>query len=307
MIRIGIVDFDTSHVVEFTRRLNHAGIAEEQWVDGARVVAGCPGTSAILAADRVAEYARIVGEELGVPRVERPEEMIGKIDAVLIESVDGSVHAARARPFLEAGLPTFIDKPFTCSLPEAQELARLAEARGVPLFSSSSLRYAPEVTSLAARQVETGPILGLDIYTPGSTHPRNPGLFHYGVHGVEPLYALMGPGCEAVTCVTVDGADVVTGRWRNGRLGTVRAIRAGRSGFGMTAFCERAIETTPIGTGTTYRELLRHIIAMFATGQPPVPIAESLEIVAFMEAALHSARNGGAPVSIASTEPNAPK
>jgi virulence factor len=302
MIRVGIVDFDTSHVVEFTRRLHHVGIAEEQWMDGARVVLGCPGASAILAAERVAEYARVVREELGVPLVERPEEMIGQIDAVLIESVDGSVHAERARPFLAAGIPTFIDKPFTCSLAEARQLARLAKEKNVPLFSSSSLRYAPEVTSLAARQGETGAILGVDIYTPGSTHPRNPGLFHYGVHGVEPLYALMGPGCEAVTAVSVEGADVVTGRWRDGRLGTVRAIRAGRSGFGLTAFCERSIETTTIGTGTIYRELLGRIVAMFQSGRPPVPIEESLEIVAFMEAGLQSAQSGGAPVSLRSIE-----
>jgi predicted dehydrogenase len=302
MIRVGIVDFDTSHVVEFTRRLHHVGIAEEQWVDGARVVLGCPGASAILAAERVAEYARVVREELGVPLVERPEEMIGQIDAVLIESVDGSVHAERARPFLAASIPTFIDKPFTCSLAEARQLARLAKEKNVPLFSSSSLRYAPEVTSLAARQGETGAILGVDIYTPGSTHPRNPGLFHYGVHGVEPLYALMGPGCEAVTAVSVEGADVVTGRWRDGRLGTVRAIRAGRSGFGLTAFCERSIETTTIGTGTIYRELLGRIVAMFQSGRPPVPIEESLEIVAFMEAGLESAQSGGAPVSLRSIE-----
>jgi virulence factor len=302
MIRIGIVDFDTSHVVEFTRRLNHAGIAEEQWVDGARVVVGCPGASAILPAERVAEYARVVREELGVPLVERPAEMIGQIDAVLIESVDGSVHAERARPFLEAGIPTFIDKPFTCSLAEAQQLAQLAAEKKVPLFSSSSLRYAAEVTSLAARPGETGPILGLDIYTPGSTHPRNPGLFHYGVHGVEPAYALMGPGCEAVTAVSVEGADVVTGRWRDGRLATVRAIRAGRSGFGMTAFCERAIESTTIGVGTIYRELLRHIVAMFQSGKPPVPIEESLEIVAFMGAALQSSQHGGMPIAIGSSK-----
>src|ERR1044071_3063127 len=87
VIRVGIVDFDTSHVVQFTKRLNHEGIAEDQWVDGARVVMGCPGTSAILEAEKVQEYARTLREEHSIPLVERPEEMIGKIDAVLIESV----------------------------------------------------------------------------------------------------------------------------------------------------------------------------------------------------------------------------
>src|SRR3954451_20137295 len=103
MIRLGIVDFDSSHSVEFTKRLNHLNVAEEQWVEGARVVLGCKLPSAIADPARVEAFAKTFSEELGVPLVERPEEMIGKVDAVLIEAVDGSVHLERARPFLEAG------------------------------------------------------------------------------------------------------------------------------------------------------------------------------------------------------------
>lgn len=299
MIRLGIVDFDTSHVVAFTQRLHHQGVPEEQWVEGARVVMGCPGTSALLPAEKVAEYAR-AAEGLGVRLVERPEAMLGEIDAVLIESNDGTVHLARARPFLEAGVPTFIDKPFACSLSDAREIARLARAKGVPIFSSSSLRFAPEVT--AGRESPGGALLGLEVWSPGTVNEKNPGLFNYGVHGVEPLYALMGQGCEVVTCHSTEGVDVATGRWRDGRIASVRALRAGRTGFGLTAYRENAIESMTIGTEFIYRELLRRIVAMFQTGQPPIPIEESLEIVAFMEAALQSAREGGKPVALSAIE-----
>lgn len=299
MIRLGIVDFDTSHVVAFTQRLHQQGVAEEQWVEGARVVMGCPGTSALLPAEKVAEYAR-TAEGLGVRLVERPEAMLGAIDAVLIESNDGTVHLERARPFLTAGVPMFIDKPFACSLSDAREIARLARAKSVPLFSSSSLRFAPEVVE--AQTSAGGALLGLEVWSPGSVNERNPGLFNYGVHGVEPLYALMGPGCEVVTCHHTEGADVATGRWRDGRIASVRAQRAGRTGFGFTAHRESAIESRTIGTDLIYRELLRQIVAMFQTGRPPIGIEESLEIVAFMEAALHSARQGGAPVALPSIE-----
>jgi hypothetical protein len=301
MNRLGIVDFDTSHVVAFTQRLHHQGVPEEQWVEGAHVLLGCPGASALLPAEKVAEYTRAV-QDLGVRLVERPEEMIGQIDAVLIESNDGTVHLSRARPFLEAGVPTFIDKPFACSFEDAGELARLARARGVPLFSSSSLRYAPEVSAQGERSEEGGALLGLEIWTPGSTNERNPGLFNYGVHGVEPLYALMGTGCEVVSCFGTEGADVATGRWRDGRVAAVRALRAGRTGFGLTAFRERAIESVPISTEFIYRELLRRIVTTFETGKPPIRIEESLEIVAFMEAALQSSRQGGAPVRLPKIE-----
>ena len=114
MIRLGIVDFDTSHVVEFTKRLNHIDVDEEQWVEGARIVVGCPGES-LLSPERIPGFTKQM-QEYGVPLVEKPEEMIGQIDAVLIESVEGSFHYKRTAPFLEAELPAFVDKPFTCDL-----------------------------------------------------------------------------------------------------------------------------------------------------------------------------------------------
>ena len=145
MVRLGIVDFDTSHCVEFTRRLNHKNIAEDLWVDGARVVLGWTGPSAITDPESIRDYQKTLTDELGVELVENPQDMVGQVDGVLIESQEGSVHYERALPFLKAGVPCFIDKPFTCSLSQARELARIAAEENVPLFSASSLRYALEV------------------------------------------------------------------------------------------------------------------------------------------------------------------
>src|SRR5262245_26466970 len=131
MIRLGIVDFDTSHAVEFTKRLNHVGIAEEQWVEGAKVVAGFPGTSKV-SPERIPGYTKEM-ERFGGKLVDRPADLLGQIDAVLIESVDGSVHRERAEPFLKAGVPCFVDKPFACSHADARYLAELAAQKNVPL------------------------------------------------------------------------------------------------------------------------------------------------------------------------------
>src|SRR5262249_33727603 len=156
MIRLGILDFDTSHCVEFTKRLNHQGIADDQWVDGARVVAGFPGTSRI-APQLIPFYQKEV-EQLGVAIVDKPEEMLGKVDGMLIESQEGGVHWQRAQPFLEAGIPCFVDKPFACSVDDARRLGELAAKKRVPIFSSSSLRYAPEVVQFVAKP-EHGKVL----------------------------------------------------------------------------------------------------------------------------------------------------
>ncbi len=298
MIRLGILDFDTSHVVEFTKRLNHVGISEEQWVQGARVVLGCPGESKIMP-ERIPGYVKQM-KELGVPLVDRPEEMMGKVDGMLIESQEGTVHWERAKPFLEAGIPCFIDKPFTCSVDHAQRLVELAERKKVALFSSSSLRYAPELTAFVAEK-PLGEVIGALAYGPASENPRNPGLFHYGIHAVEILYTLMGPGCEQVHCVYEAKSEVTTGRWRDGRVASIRGLRHGALAYGATVFCERGVKHLAVNATYIYRELLKQIVAMFQTGKPPLDPRISLEIVSFIESARHSGINHGRPESV---EPN---
>jgi virulence factor len=290
MIRLGLLDFDTSHAVEFTKRLNHVDIAEAQWVEGAKVVIGCPGESK-LSPERIPGYTAQM-KKYEVPLVEKPSDMIGKVDGMLIEAVDGSVHLERAKPFIEAGIPCYVDKPFACSVADAKAMVELAEKKKLPIFSSSSLRYATEVVDYAA-DAKHGKVLGASTFGPASTHERNPGFFHYGVHAVEILYTLMGPGCERVTCAHTKDADVATGTWKDGRVATIRGNRAGGSSFGFTAFAEKGPYTAAVGTGVIYRELLKRVVEMFQTGKAPVPAATMIEIVAFMEAANKSGANHG--------------
>src|ERR1700730_13601484 len=124
MIKLGILDFDTSHVVEFTKRINHKEIDKAHWVDGAQIVIGCAGESKIDP-KRLGEYTEVM-KKLEVPLVDKPGDMIGKVDGMLIESQEGTVHRKRAEPFLEAGIPCFIDKPFTCSSADAKKIVELA-------------------------------------------------------------------------------------------------------------------------------------------------------------------------------------
>jgi predicted dehydrogenase len=284
-------------VVAFTQRLNRIGVDESLWVDGARVVAAVPGTS-LVSPERVPGFV----EQLrgwGIAIVERPEELIGQIDAVMVTSVDGSVHRERARPFIEAGLPLFLDKPFACSLADASAIVGAARARGVALTSASALRYCPELLDVRRRGEQIGAVVGVDAFTPGSLHPRNPGLFHYGVHGVEMVYALMGTGCRSVRTVFEEGGEVTVGRWADGRLGTVRASRRGSYALGFTCFAEREVAAAVIDSKRLYSDMLRVAVEMFQTGRWPLTAAELLEPVAFMEAALRSRERGGEEVGLA--------
>jgi hypothetical protein len=301
MIKLGILDFDTSHCVEFTKRLNHIeGTPKEQFVEGAQVVVGCPGESK-LSPERIEGFAAQM-KKWGVPLVEKPTDMIGKVDGMLIEAVDGTVHYERAKPFLDAGIPCFIDKPFTCSTTDAKKILDLSEKKKAPVFSSSSLRYAPEVVEFAT-DTRPGKLIGCVVYGPAPLSPipeRNAGLYHYGIHPVEVLYTLMGPGCKRVSNVSEKGVDVVTGHWSDGRVATLRGIRQGASGYGFTAFSEKGIKAVTVGTSFIYRELLKQVVEFFKSGKSPVPPSTMVEIMAFIEAANKSGANHGAGESVLS-------
>ena len=298
MIRFGIVDLGTSHVVQFTMRLNKVDIAEEQFVDGGQVVMACRGASECCDDEKMDDYAQTLAG-YGVEMVENAEDMIGKIDAVMIETGDSSVHLERARPFLEAGIPTWVDKPFAPSVADANEMVALAKKHGAPIFSCSSLRYTLELQELLADTEGIGDILGAFTFSPASLHERNPGLGHYGIHAVEPLYALMGPGCESVWCAFTEGAEVVTGLWADGRLGTLRGTRAGKHAYGFSVWGEKDVRHCTINVAYIYREVLKRIVEMVQTGEAPVPIEETVEIVKFMEAAIASKQNDGARALLA--------
>jgi virulence factor len=300
MIKLGIVDCDTSHVLQFTMRHNHipvakGGIAEDQWVDGCKVVMAYPGTSKVMDQKTIDERAKQL-KKWGVKIVEKPQDMIGKIDGVLIESNQGSQHLKHARVFMKAGLPCYIDKPFTNSASDALKIRDLAAKHNVPFFSSSSLRYAPECV---AAKAELGQIFGVDAWSPASLHPASPGLAHYGIHGVEILFTLMGAGCEAVSCAFNKGiGEVNTAQWSDGRVGVMRGTRQGAHAYGFVAWGEKEVRTSGINTSYIYRELCKQQAQLFMTGQPPIDINETIELVCFMDAALESSKQGGEWVTL---------
>lgn len=298
MIRIGLVDFDTSHVAAFTQRLNHVDIAPEEWVDGGQIVAGWPGDSAIMP-ERIPGFVEQV-RGYGVPLVDRLEDLLdGRIDAVMIESQQGARHRERARPFLEKGLPTFIDKPFAGSVAEADAIIALAQAHHAPLMSCSPLRYAPEIQDALAQRDTLGRIVSADVWTACALHEGNPGLLHYGIHGVEMLYTLMGTGCREVRTIFQPGSEIVVGTWEDGRQGVLRGIRDGAYGFGFGAHYEKGHHAVAnVRGGAYYTGMLKAVVGMFTTGVPPIPYPETREIMAFMDAALASRKQDGAPATL---------
>jgi predicted dehydrogenase len=291
--RVGMIGLDTSHSTAFVNALNATDSSRE--FGGYRVVAAYPyGSRSIESSySRIPRYTEEV-KAAGVEIVASVGELLERLDVVLLETNDGRLHLEQALEVIRAGKPLFIDKPMAASLTDVIAIFEAATRQGVPVFSSSSLRYEPDVQ--AVRNGSIGRVLGADAYSPAHLEPTHPDLFWYGIHGVEILFSVMGTGCEAVTRVHTADTDLVTCRWADGRLGTFRGLRARQLGYGGTAFGTDGIAV--LTRAGQYDALLRTVTDFFRTGVAPVPTEETIEIFAFMAAADESKSRDGASVSV---------
>ncbi|MFP3903744.1 MAG: gfo/Idh/MocA family oxidoreductase, partial [Armatimonadota bacterium] len=107
-----------------------------------------------------------------------------------------------------------------------------------------------------------------------------------------------GPGCESVSCAWTEDFEVVTGRWDDGRIGTVRGVRAGASGYTFCVWGENGTRSEPLDRTYNHRELLTRIVQFFETGESPVDPLETLEVIAFIAAALESRERDGRWISL---------
>ncbi len=290
-LRIGIIGCDTSHVVAFTETLNNP--EAKGHVAGGKVVAAYKGGSADIPSSikNIEGYSKTLREKYGVKFYDSIEEMCKDVDVVLLESVDGRPHLEQVKPVLRAGKPVFIDKPMAASLKDVVEIFRLAKEAKVPVFSSSSLRFAKDTQ--AVHNGSIGKVSYAETYGPCEPEPHHPDLFWYGVHGVESLLYDHGNRLR-------DGpaADHAGRQDRSDRHLERRAQGVYREDKGYHGLAKGEKGEATAGSFDGYQPLVVAIMTFFQTGVAPVPPEETIEIMAFMEAADESKNQGGAPVKI---------
>src|SRR3990172_8108885 len=116
----------------------------------------------------------------------RPEDVIGQVDAVIIGTDDGHEHGRRARPFIEAGLPVFVDKPLAINVADLNQFTRWHNA-GKAFLSSSNMRYAPELKQVQRQRAQLGELRWITTCT-SKTWER------YAVHALEAVWPVLRPG-----------------------------------------------------------------------------------------------------------------
>ncbi len=290
-IRIGMIGIDTSHAINFTEILNNPQAKDH--VPGAKVVGAYKASSPDVQSSwsLVDGYEETLKTKYGVKMYGSIEELARNVDALMIESVDGRPHLEQAKAAIPTGKPLFVDKPMAGSLKDALEIFALAKRHKVPVFSASSLRYARETQ--AVRNGQIGRVLSAETSSPAKLEPHHTDLFWYGIHGVESLITVMGPGIESVTRQNSEPDGLVSvGRWKDGRTGTFREIK----GFGGKAQGNKG--EASVGKFDGYAPLMVEVVKFFQTSVSPVPEQETIAILAFMEADALSKARGGKPVKI---------
>ena len=293
IIKLGIIGLDTSHSTAFTELINSG--KDETFSKGFRVVAAYPYGSRTIESSysRIPSYIEKV-KKCGVEITSSIDELLKKVDCVLLETNDGRIHLEQALEVFKAGKTCYIDKPIGATLADAIAIYEMAEKYHIPIFSSSALRYSPQNVKL--RNGDFGKVIGADCYSPHKTEPTHPDFGFYGIHGVETLYTVMGTGCKAVSRASSEYGDIVTGIWEDGRIGTFRAIVKGTPLYGGTAFTDKG--AVAAGGYAGYEVLLKQILNFFKTNRSPISKEETIEIFTFMKASNMSKERQGKLVTL---------
>jgi len=232
-------------------------------------------------AEAVARFARI-------PKiVKNPEDVLGEVDAVIIAVDDGDDHVDRVRPFVEAGVSVLVDKPLATNAADLRTFVHWRR-EGARILSSSGLRYARELEQLDGFAWDWLSAVTCNTWK------------RYGIHVLEPVYTLTGPGFTSVRSFEEGPNQFVHLRHASGRIVTLSVLRDAKGAFGEFHACgaagSRAFRFAD--TYNAFRDQLLAFVDYAVTGVEPYPFSETVELMGILLAAMESSRQGGLEIDL---------
>ncbi len=263
--KLGLVGLCTSHPQNWVPIIR--ALADEKKVDVEVVAAWDSGET------RHEGWSREFCEEFHIPHViEKLEDMVSGVDAVIVHTANWDRHVEQARPFVEAGKAVLLDKPVVGNLRDARQLIDWSR-QGARLTGGSSLRFTPEVREYLARPVDER----------GTVHTAYAGCgtdeFNYGIHAYALLAGLMGPGVRSVRYLGASAQKSLQITWNDGRIGLLTIGKGAWLPFHITAVTDKNVEQIQVDSKRIYRALLEATLPYLtgAEAKPPLTIEELLE------------------------------
>ena len=278
MLKIGILGSDNSHAERFSEILNRTD-HRDYWPDADAKVVAIWGAEP----ERTQQVAQ---NNLIDEIVPTPEAMLGKVDAVFCVTRHGGLHRELVRPYLEAGVPTFVDKPLAVDPADARAITELAAAHKTPFTSFSTVRFSADTERFLADAAQLGDIRAA-IYT-GPASRRNPygGMIFYAIHSIELMLMMQGSGVEWVHALEGAGIDqagngnvVATCAWANGATATLHFTVDAKYSFQISALGRNATKHVALDISDCYREGIKRILATLRGAASPVAPAEMVEAI----------------------------
>jgi predicted dehydrogenase len=243
--------------------------------------------------DNSADAPKVAAASLIDHIVAKPEDVIGHVDAAIIATDDGDDHIRRVKPFIEAGLPVFVDKPMATNIADLRQFVQWHKA-GATILSTSGMRYAPEMRLNAEQRTQLGDLRWITSFT-CKTWER------YGIHALEAVEPLLGTGFVTVQAHSDAGGDVMHVTHRSGVRVTIGALHDAYGSFGAVHLYGTK-EQLPLRLTDTYNAFRGQLVAfidMLKTGTRPLPFDETVELMAVIIAGRRSREQNGAIIHIA--------
>jgi len=218
------------------------------------------------------------------------DDAMKDVDGVIVPDDCTLTNHYRGRFFVERGIPCFVDKPLAARVTEARAMVNLAEEKGTLMLSASAIRFSDEITDVIVNAREKiGAVRRAFAIAPF------PDPVFYGIHAVEPVIAVMGTGVRAVQSVGTIDEPLYVLRWDDGKTATI-SCSSDNPGIQAIFYGEKGYVDAPARKNTFYLRLMEQLVKMIKTRELPVPYAETMEVLKIGEAAVSSARAGGAEV-----------
>lgn len=224
--------------------------------------------------------------------VNNPEEVIGEVDAVCITTDIGYEHVDRCRPFVEAGIPVFVDKPLTDNQKDLDIFIKWVK-EGKPIMSSSCMRYTKEYMPYRISTAELGD-LRLIIKPMAKTWER------YGIHAMEAVYPILGSGFVSVRNIGTGTDNLVTIKHKTGVTVQIPQMLDLYGSFGDLLIAGTASSVT-VKSGDTYysfKKQLEAFVQYLRTGIRPFPFEETIELMKIIIAGIESKKQGGIEIPL---------